>query len=205
MSDDGVSGNLVPILYLVPFLASAAYGLYLWAGSGLSAFLPTTVYLGVTRDPYVFAVGTLAVLLGVALDVSSAAPQARAAKVKSVSDLLMSIAVASVVLSLLGAFYSNGFAHFSQTATDFIVGRYSIVFPAMLVLLSYLVTIRLNVKSLANSRLIGVILMLVSPAAVYEVGKRYTALGVGLGLVLVVAGIVLFFRIGMRERRSKEP
>ena len=199
-----VSGNFVPILYLVPFIASGAYGLYLWVRNGLTGILPTNVYLGVTRDPYVFVIGSLAVFLGVILDASSSDISRRRMKIKSVSDNLQSLALMCLVLSLIGAFYANGFSDLTDSITDFVVGRYSIVFPTVLVVLSYLLTIKVSVDSLFNTKFIAVVLLILSPAAVYELGRRNEAVGVGAGLVLVIIGLFFFFRKSTKSGQNLE-
>jgi len=194
MSSSDSRGDAAALLYLVPFAASAVYGLYLWARGGISALLPTTVYLAVARDPYVFLVGSFAVLAGVVLDVGSAEPASRQAKAKSTGNILQSIAVASLILALGGAWYANGFVHISATVTDFMVARYTVIFPAMIVFLSYLLTVQFKAESVLNTKFAGVILILLAPAAVYEIGKRDTAGGLTVALVLVVGGIWLFLR-----------
>ena len=136
------------------------------------------------------------------LDIGSADPESRQAKAKSTGNLLMSIAVASMILALGGAWYSNGFVHVSETVTDFLVARYTVIFPAMLVLLSYLITVQFKAESIMNTKFVGVILVLLAPAVVYEIGKRDTAGGLALALVLVIAGIWLLLR---RAKAPVEP
>jgi len=204
MSFRDFSDDAAALLYLVPFLATGVYGVYLWVKAGISGILPATVYLTVARDPYVFLVGSFAVMLGVALDVSSAAPEARQAKVKSTSSILQSIAVASLILALAGAWYSNGFIHVTDTVTDFIVARYTVIFPAMLVLLSYLITIQFRVQSLLNPKVIGVILLMLVPAVVYEVGKRDTAGGLAIALAFVIVAVWLFLRKAQAPPEPKQ-
>jgi putative Mn2+ efflux pump MntP len=194
MSKKGTHEDVVTLLYLVPFLASGIYGIYLWAVAGISAMLPSAVYLGVTRSPYVFLAGSLAVMLGAVIDVTSVDPASRQAKLKSTVSILQSIAVASLILSLLGAWYSNRFSDFAGTVSDFLIGRYSVLFPAVLVLLSYLVTIPLKVETLRNAKVLGVISLVLVPVTVYEVGKRDTVVGLAIAVVLVVLGIGLFLR-----------
>jgi hypothetical protein len=204
ISRETVSGNFVPLLYLVPFIASGIYGLYLWIQNGLSSVLPTNAYLGVTRDPYVFIIGSLAVFLAVVLDVSSVDVARRGMKIKSISDDLQSLALACLVLSLICVFYANGFIHLTDTVTDFVVGRYSLVFPTVLVLLSYLITIKVNVDSLFSNKFISFVLLILSPAAVYELGRRNEAAGVGAGLALVIIGLLFYFRKSARSGQASE-
>ena len=193
MSRDGSSDDVSVVLYLVPFIASGAYGIVLWLQAGFSVQLPSAVYLTVTRDPIIFAVGTLAVLAGAFLEVSSTERAARREKLSSIGNTLQSIAVASLVLVLISAIYANG-ADLSGAATDFIVGRYGLVFPVMMVVLSYLITAQFNIGSLRNPQMLGIIALLLVPVSLYEIGKRQTALGLVVSLALIVVGTYLFVR-----------
>ncbi len=201
MSRDGFRDDASVFLYLVPFIASGVYGLYLWVASGVSAILPTSVYLSVTRDPYIFLVGSFAVLLGAIIEVNSAAPSERSSRLSSVGGTLQTVALASLVLALLAAWYANGFLDISGMATDFIIGRFSLVFPALLVLLSYLLTAQFNLKGLSNQRVWGIVFLLLVPVAIYEIGRGQAALGLGVAFILMVAGVALL----LVRFRSREP
>jgi hypothetical protein len=182
------------LLYMVPFLASGGYGLYLWVRGGVTAFLPTTVYLTVTREPTLFILGTLSILLGLMVEVNSTDPADRPLRLASLSKTLQTIGAAALILALISAFYANGFTDVSGAAGDFIIGRYGVVFPAMMVLLSYLVSLKFNVASLRSPASLAVIALLLVPVSLYELGKRQLALGLGVAFVLIVAGLVLLFR-----------
>jgi peptidoglycan/LPS O-acetylase OafA/YrhL len=204
MSDKVLSKEVAVFLYLVPFLGSAAYGMYLWVQSGISIYLPSTVFLTVTRDPYLFIVGSFAVILGMIVEVNSAGQADVQEGVKSAASALQSIAVASLVLAFLGAWYSNGLGNFSGAVTDFIVGRYSVIFPTLILLLSYFVTLRIKIDALQDPTVMGIIAMLLVPVAIYEVGKRDTPVGLAMAFVLVVVGIFLFVRISEKTQSLKQ-
>ncbi|HZW85702.1 MAG TPA: hypothetical protein VFE91_07375 [Nitrososphaerales archaeon] len=204
MSRSGNAGDLSAVLYLVPFIVSGAYGLVLWVQSGISVLLPSNVYLTVTRDPIIFAIGTLAVLGGVIIDVRSSPPQERTATLSSLSNTLQSLAAASLILVLFSAVYANGFTDLSSAATDFIVGRYGLVFPVMLVLLSYLVSARFQVEALFSPRVLAVVALLLVPVSIYEIGKRQTALGLTVALVLLIVGLYLFIRKPRSQKQEKQ-
>ena len=193
MSSSGRYGDLTAILYLVPFLASGVYGLILWAQAGLSLQLPSSVYLTVTRDPYVFMVGSLSILAGIALDVKGTELAQRKAKLISLGNTLQSIAITSLVLVLVAAFYANGFLQVGNAAADFIVGRYGLVFPAIMVLLSYLVTAQFRFSALATTKALGVVALLLVPASIYEIGERNVTVGLGVALVLLILGFGVYF------------
>ena len=192
MASRGYAEDVSTLLFLVPFVASGIYGLVLWVQLGISPILPTSVYLTVTRDPVLFIVGSLSVMLGVMIEVNSADPSARQAKLASVGGSLQSIAIASLVLVIISAFYANGFFDLSGAATDFIIGRYALVFPTTLVLLSYLLTARFRWTSLMNRKVLAVIALLLVPASIYLLGKRQPTLGLGGALVLLMIGVALF-------------
>lgn len=180
------------LLYMVPFVASGVYALYLWATSGISSVLPGSVYLTVTRDPILFLVGTFSVMLGVALEVSSTGPAVRTAKLGSVGGTLQTIAAASFILAVVCALYANGFSGVSGAANDYLSGRFDIIFPLVMLLFSFLITARFNLASIKTPVILGVIAMLLVPASAYEIGKRNLDLGLAVAFVFMVAGLGLF-------------
>ena len=190
------------LLYLVPIVVPIVYALVLWVQSGLSPVLPSSVYLTVTRDPILFIGVSLAVMLGVLIEVNETEPPARAAKVASLGGTLQSIAVASLVIVLISALYANGFTDITGAATDFIIGRYGIVFPAALVLLSYLMTVQFKLPGVTKTQILAAISLFLVPASLYELGKRETALGVGVAFVLLVAGLALYL---LPEKKPPPP
>ncbi len=204
MSVRGRSEDLSTLLYLVPFVGAIGYAVVLWAQTGASALLPSSVYLAVTRDPILFIVGSLAILLGVMIEVSSTEAAGRPAKLLSLGGTLQSIAIASLVIVLLSAWYANGFTDLGGAATDFIVGRYGLVFPAMMVLFSYLLTVKFRLQSVTNRNFVALIALLLVPVSVYEIGKRILPLGVGIAFVLLVVGLFLFLAPGRKKDSEKE-
>lgn len=202
MSSRGRYEDAAAILYLVPFVLSGVYGLFLWVQNGLTAILPSSVYLTVTRDPYVFMAGSVAIFAGVVLDVSGADRGARRAKVASVGSTLQSVAIASLVLVIIAALYANGFSNVGGTASDFIVGRYGIVFPAMMILLSYLITGQFRFSGLVSRKFIGLIALLLVPVSVYELGRRDITVGLALAFVLLVIGVGAFVLPGRKPPTS---
>jgi len=202
MSLRGRYEDISTLLYLVPILVPVVYALVLWAQSGISATLPSSVYLSVTRDPIVFMVASLAVLLGVIIEVDGTEPKARPAKLAALGGTLQWLAVASLVVVGISALYANGFIDVSGAATDFIVGRYGLVFPAGLVLLSYLITIQFSFRGVTRRQALAVVALFLVPASLYEIGKRQTALGVGVAFVFLVVGIALYL---LPEKENSPP
>ena len=198
MSKKVSSEDASVLLYMVPFIASGVYALYLWAAGGISSVLPGSVYLTVTRDPIVFLVGTFSVMLGVLLEVSSTGPAGRPAKLGSVGGTLQTIAGASFILAVVCALYANGFSDISGAANDFLVGRFDLIFPLVMVLFSYLITARFNLASLRTPVILGIIAMLLVPASAYEIGKRSSILGLAVAFVFLIAGLGLFLMTGRK-------
>ena len=198
MSSRGRYEDASTLLFLVPFIASGADAIYLWVSSGISAKLPSSVYLDVTRDPYIFLVGILAVLAAVLLDVNGVERQVRRERLAWTSGYLQKTAAACFVLSLVMAWYANGFLDLSGAAEDFVVGRYSIVFPVILVFFSYLVNPSLKVGGAASYKLLGFLALLAVPAVVYEVGKRDTVVGLASAVILMIVGVYLLIRTGTK-------
>jgi hypothetical protein len=194
--------DISTLLYMVPFIASGVYGLMLWVQSGISLVLPTSVYLTVTRDPILFVVGSLAVMSGLIIELNYTEPAARPAKLLSLGKVLQSIAVASLVLVLICALYANGFTDLNGTVSDFIIGKYGLVFPAMLVLLSYLITARFRLEALMNRNVMAIVALLLVPASLYEIGRHHTGLGIGIAFLLLMVGLALYI---VPERKSSPP
>lgn len=194
MSTKGRYEDISTVLFLIPFIASGAYAIYLWASSGLTPLLPTSVYLSVTRDPYIFLAGTFAVLLGLIVDVSSVDPPNRRERLASESSFLQKTAAAAFVLALIMAWYANGFVNVLGAAQDFVLGRFSIVFPALLVLLSYLVTPALKLRGVQTTKWLGFVVMLAVPAVIYVLGKRNAIAGLSTAAAVMVVGLYLLLR-----------
>jgi len=174
----------------------------LWVQNGISLTLPTSVYLTVTRDPYLFMLGSLSIMLGIIIEVNGTDSGARPAKLVSLGNTLQSIAAASLILVLLSAWYANGFTDLTGMATDFIVGRYGLVFPAVLVLLSYLLSAQFNLVSLANRKVLAIVAMLLVPVSLYEIGKRDVFAGLLVSLLLLLFGLGAYL---VPEKKAPAP
>jgi len=192
MSIRGRYEDVSTLLYLVPIVVPIVYALVLWVQTGISLTLPSSVYLTVTRNPILFIGVSLAVMLGVIIEVNGTEPKARSAKLSSLGGTLQSIAIASLIIVLIGALYANGFTDITGAATDFIIGRYGIVFPAALVLLSYLLTVQFRLPGVTKWQISAAIALLLVPASLYEIGKRATALGIVIAFALLVIGLALY-------------
>ena len=192
------------LLFLVPFAISGVYAIYLWAEAGLSATLPQTVFLQVTENPYVFLVGFTAVIIGAVMDVLYAEPAMRRAKVIQESTTIQIIAVVALVLGALCAWYAAGFDP-GAAAGNILAGRYVVVFPALLVIFSFLMLPAVSIRKDQTNIVAIAVLLLAVPLAVDEIGKRSFFAGMGVGLILLIAAGYLYLRNQTDKRKTVAP
>ena len=202
MPKSDLVGDISFILYIVPIAISAIYGGALWVQAGLGAVLPQSAYLGVTKSPYVFLAGFAAVLLAATLDVNNNGVESRHAEIFSVSRRVQKLALVCFVLALATAWYATGFSG-DTGAIIFTVlsGRYAMVFPALLVIFSFLILPTLRIQRRQVRSLAAVACLLAVPAVIYEVGKTNIWAGFGISLLLVI--IALFLIVSARRRDIK--
>jgi len=189
------SGDVAFFLYLTPFIANFAYTLYLWASSGISLVLPQLVFLEVTQNPYIFLVGTAAVIFAGLMDVTGEEPGTRRVAVTKLSSRLQTIAAVSIVLAAVASLYSShlniGIAGF-----NLLDGRYPLIFPALLVLFSFLILPTLRLPTSDYVGVVIVLLLLASPLVLHELGKSNVPAALGVTLLMLLAAAALFLRKG---------
>jgi len=186
----GRSGDIALLLYAAPFILNFVWALYLWLGAGLSSVLPQLVFLEVTQNPYLFLLGFGAVALAAVIDFNSEPPERRRAALSTLSKRLQAIAGLSIVLALIAAWYAASFDP-GLTFYNLLDARYPLVFPALLVLLSFMILPSVRLQGANRKNLLVVVLLLASPAVLYELGKRNTIAGLGVGLVLLLVAALL--------------
>jgi hypothetical protein len=189
----GRNGDVALLLYAAPFILSFVYALYLWAQAGLSATLPSLVYIQVTQSPYIFLAGFAAVALACVIDFSAEPPALRKGAVLSLSRRLQGIAFLALFLAVLSAWYAAGF-DVGTTGFNLLDGRYALVFPALLVFFSFVILPSVKLQGVNWNNLIVIVLLIASPAAVYELGKRNVPAGLGVGLILLLVAAFLLVR-----------
>src|SRR5205085_11310540 len=109
-----------------------------------------------------------------------------------VSKRVQTLAIVSFVLALISAWYATGFtANASAIASTFLSGRYALVFPALLVVFSFLVLPTLKIQMQQARTIIAVLCLLSVPVVIREIGRRSTAAGLAVSLVLILAAILL--------------
>jgi hypothetical protein len=183
-------GDVALLLYAAPFILNFVYALYVWFGVGFSAVMPQIVYLEVTQSPYLFLAGFAAVALAVVIDFDSEPAGARKSSTAVLSRRLQLIALVSVILAFISAWYSAG-GDLGTGVLNMVDGRYPLVFPAVLVFFSFLILPSVRLQGANMKNLLVIVLLIASPAALYELGKRSSIAGLGVGLVLVLAAAFL--------------
>jgi hypothetical protein len=187
------NGDIALLLYAGPFIFSFAYAMYLWVGAGLSATLPALVYVQVTQNQWVFLAGFAAVALASVIDFNAEAPATRRSGLAVLSKRLQAIAFLALALALVSALYASGF-DLGSTLLNLLSGRYALVFPALLVFFSFVILPSVKLQGANRNNLLVIILLIASPAALYELGKRNTSAGLGVGLILLLAAAYLLVR-----------
>jgi hypothetical protein len=177
-------GDVALLLYAAPFILNFVYALYLWFGEGFSAIMPQIVYLEVTQSPYIFLIGFAAVAF------DSEPQNARKSTTAVLSRRLQLIALASVILAFIAAWYSAG-GDLGTGVLNMVDGRYPLVFPAVLVFFSFLILPSVRLQGANQKNLLIVVLLIASPLALYELGKRNTIGGLGVGLILLLVAAFL--------------
>jgi hypothetical protein len=190
---EGRYGDVALLLYAAPFILNFVYALYLWIGAGISAVLPQYVFIEVAQSPYLFLAGFAAVCLAAVMDFNSGTPETRKSALAALSKRLQSIAVASIVLAFVSSWYAASF-DVGTGLVNLLDGRYPLVFPALLVFLSFVILPSVKLEGANRKNLLVIVLLVASPAALYELGKRNTAAGLGVGLVLLLLAAYLLVR-----------
>jgi uncharacterized membrane protein YhaH (DUF805 family) len=189
------------LLFLVPFAASAIYAIYLWVSVGLSATLPQSVFLQVTESPYVFLVGFVAVMLGAVIDVQLEEPAKRRLKLIQESNTLQIVAVVALILGALSAWYAAGFDP-GLAASNVLEGRYVVVFPALVIIVSFLFLPAVTIKRGQATGLAIIVLLLAVPLSIDEIGKRNFYAGLGAGVALLAIALYLYLTTQGRDEKS---
>jgi hypothetical protein len=186
-------GDIALFLYAAPFILNFVWALYLWSGTGLSRTLPQLVFLEVTQNPYLFLAGFAAVALAAVIDFNSEPLERKKSALSTLSKRLQAIAFLSVALALVSAWYAANFS-LGGTFFNLLDGRYPLVFPALLVFLSFIILPSVRLQGANARNLLVVVLLVASPVAIHELGKRNTVAGLGVGLILILAAAFLLLR-----------
>lgn len=192
-ANQGRNGDIALFLYAAPFLINFVYALYLWSGVGFSSTLPQLVYIEVTQNPYVFLVGFAAVALAAVMDFNDEPSTSRRSGTLALSKRLQWVALLSIILAFLSAWYSAG-GNLGNGLLNMVDGRYPLVFPALLVFFSFVILPSVKLQGANLRNLLVIVLLIASPAALYEVGKRDTIGGLGVSLILLLVAAFILVR-----------
>lgn len=193
------------LLYSVPFVVSGLYALYLWLPKGLALSLPSDVYLMVTKDPLVFLLGFLAICVAVTVEVWMSASEARGAKVMENAKRMRWLALLCIALSLLSAWSATGYSlNLLNFLGLYLEGRYAILFPALLIGVSFLIqpSFRFPVRGpTLFFEAIPLGLTILSPLLLFYLSRLNFSSNVTFGtpLLTFIIGITLLF-YGFRRR-----
>ena len=123
------------ILYIIPILLNGGYGLWSWVAAGADLAALQQVYINLTREPVIFLVGLIAVCVAVVLDARYLSP------IEDVERRVTRLAVFCFITALIIALLSTGF-NLSRGLILFLQGRYALIFPALLMVLTFLFKVR---------------------------------------------------------------
>jgi len=179
------------ILYLIPILLNGGYGLWKWVTGGADLAALQQIYINLTREPVVFLAGLIAVCLAVVLDARYLSP------IEDVDRRVTRLAVFCFITALIIALISTRF-NLSSGLTLFLQGRYALIFPALLMVLSFLFRVRgVSLASLKGvRRWLSLLLLLISPLSLYllwRLGVVWYAV-FAVPLLLVIASLALMIR-----------
>lgn len=187
---EGRNGDVALFLYTAPFILNFLYALYVWSGVGFSSILPQLVYVEVSQSPYIFLLGFGAVLLASVLDFDSEPSGSKRAGVLALSRRLQTLALAAIILSFVAALYSAS-GSVPAAVLDMLDGRFPLVFPALILFFSFVILPSVKLQGANMKNLAVVVLLIASPVALYELGKRETAAGLGVSLIFVLLAAYL--------------
>jgi hypothetical protein len=186
---------------MFPFIASFIYALVIWVPEGLSAVIPLGVYLQVTKDPYLFLLGSLAVCFAVIIEIYASPSENRKRLLYSNSRQIQFLAIISIFLALLSAWSASFFSlDISEIFLVLLNGRYTIIFPLVLFMLSLLINpaIQFDFLSLSNFiRYISVILIISSPLVLFILWRLQSEwiIIISSSLILLLLGLsILVYR-----------
>lgn len=194
MNQDEVAEDIAFLLYLLPMLASAGYALVLWVPRGLSASLPEDIYLIVTKEPLVFLLGFSAICVALLIEMYILKTGSAQEKLASSSHKMQRLSIACVLLAALSAWSASGYSgNVGRTAALFLSGRYSLIFPLLTLITSFVLTaprVRdVQRKAVVDALSVGA--LIVSPVLLYftwRVGLPWT-MSFGVSLLVLGAGL----------------
>ena len=197
--------NISFILYLVPLISSTIYAISLWTSEGLSLTLPETVYLSVTKDPYLFLIGFLAICCAVLIEVFGSSKESRLSRIETNSKQIQILAVISFSAAVLSVWSTIGYSFdISRTLQILLAGRYALIFPLMLFILAFLLNTSLKFNLLSFNNLMknaSFILMIASPLIFYGLWRIHVPWEgiISITLITLIIGVALILYKGLDQ------
>lgn len=210
MASKDTSEDAAFLLYLVPIIASIAYGIYEWvAVAPKSGAMPLVAYLIVSKSQYLFLGALAAVCLGVIVEVRGASASERGSIVFANSTRMQILAVAVLIVSLAAGDSVAGYSNVALAFTDFLRGSYAMIFAFFLLLVSILLSPSLlfgRAKiEVALVELIGMVFLAFSPLALFVALKLHLpfAAAAFVPIAVFILGLVLILGRGRITGRTK--
>lgn len=190
-------------LYLVPIVASIAYGIYEWYLLGRSSgSMPSDAYLIVSKDPYLFLLSVCAICAAIVIEVRSSAFGERQNIVSANVTRLQVLAITVLIISYAAALSVAGYGDLVGGLANFLTGRYALIYAFFLLGMSILIGSRQFLGKMGGgffSEFIGLILIAISPVVLYA-GPRahldFTESGIA-AIIVFVIGLILFASKGL--------
>jgi hypothetical protein len=185
-------------LYLLPLIASIAYGIAEWVSvNSKSGAMPTVAYLIVSKSPYLFLGSLVAICLGVIFEVRAAPSSERNTLVLANSTRMQILAVIVLIISFAAAISSAGYSNLGIAFTNFLRGTYAVIFAFFMLFVSILLSPSLlfgRAKfQVALTELLGMVFLAFSPLALYAALKANLpfAAAAAVPIVVFILGLVL--------------
>jgi hypothetical protein len=195
-------------LYLVPIIASIIYGIYEWYQFGpKSHSMPGVAYVVVSKDPYLFLGALAAVCLGFIFEVRETPMNERVSVISANARRMQYLAIIVLIISFAAGISAGGY-DIANGASNFLTGRYALIFAFFLIGFSVLLSpkqILGNVKITVAPEFIGLLLMALSPFVFYGATKLKLpfSFAESAGIIVLIIGIVMLVGGPRLLKRSK--
>lgn len=209
ISTDDRGEDAAFFLYLVPVIASVIYGVYEWYHFGPKSYsMPGLAYVVVSKDPYLFLGSLAAVCLGFILELRGAPMGGRANIVSANASRMQFLAIAVLIISFAAGISAGGY-NVANGVSNFLAGRYSLIFAFFLIGFSILLSpkqILGNAKIAVAPEFIGLLLMAVSPFVYYGATrlKLPFSLAATAGIIVLILGVAILIG-GPRLMKKAKP
>jgi hypothetical protein len=200
------------LLYLLPVVASIAYGIYEWAVTSSTSTMPPGAYLIVSKSPYLFLLALISICAAIALELRYSNPPERNKIVEDNTRRLQILAIVVLIVSFLAALSAGGY-DLGTGFSFFVNGRYALIYPLFLIGISLLLSPK---QVIGNARLAslpevgGLILLVLAPIIFYGGLKIHLSFAVSFvaGLILGILGLALLIsgsRFGVKKQTPPKP